>query len=224
MSSVGWRYPGFLTIVVLAATGAACASGTPAPDSERDAGATASALLSEAANRVEDTLTQARVALGLEEPGEVVPPVAAEPTPAPATRKSRKPISAPKSVATVPNPELTSRQLPGLATTASVVHASVIHPNDERTYSPGDADVVPPVISDALLASLRTSGLPGTTNSLELLVASDGFVDGVRLMSPARQMSDMLVLGAAKTWQVEPARRDGHPVAYRVVLSWTSER
>jgi len=96
--------------------------------------------------------------------------------------------------------------------------------HDDQTYSSMDTDVAPPVVPDALLASLRTSGLPGSTNTLELLVSPDGLVERVRLLSPPQQLADMLVLAAAKTWQLEPATRDGRPVAYRLVLTWLSTR
>jgi hypothetical protein len=46
------------------------------------------------------------------------------------------------------------------------------------------------------------------------------FVDRVRLLSPPQQLAEMLVLAAAKTWQMEPARRNGRPAAYRLVVTW----
>ena len=101
--------------------------------------------------------------------------------------------------------------------------ASVVW-SDDRTYSSADEDVVPPFVSETLLASLRTAGVPDATNTMELLVSADGRVDRVRLLSPAHQLPDMIVLAAVKTWQLDPATRDGHPVTYRLVLSWMADR
>jgi outer membrane biosynthesis protein TonB len=35
-------------------------------------------------------------------------------------------------------------------------------------------------------------------------------------------MPEMMILHAAKSWQFDPALREGHPVRYRVVISWTA--
>jgi outer membrane biosynthesis protein TonB len=89
-------------------------------------------------------------------------------------------------------------------------------------YSREDADVLPPVLADPQLAQ---SALPEldrpVVNTLELLVAEDGSVERVRMLSRPRRMADMMVLSGVKMWKFRPAFKDGRPVRYLTVLDWT---
>jgi outer membrane biosynthesis protein TonB len=61
----------------------------------------------------------------------------------------------------------------------------------------------------------------GIVNSMELVIATDGSVERVRLVSVPRRMADMMLLSGAKLWRFSPAVKDGEPVRYRTTLSWT---
>jgi outer membrane biosynthesis protein TonB len=66
----------------------------------------------------------------------------------------------------------------------------------------------------------------GTTNSninvMEIVVGDNGSVEKVRLVSPPRRMTDMMLLSGAKSWRFAPASRGGLPVRYRIALSWAA--
>jgi len=100
--------------------------------------------------------------------------------------------------------------------TGALVDAGVI-------YSQDDADVVPPslVLPQLPMPLVTVEHRAPTVNSMELLVSADGSVERVRLVDGPRRMPDMMLLSGAKTWKFEPARKDGVPVRYRTVLSWT---
>ena len=89
-----------------------------------------------------------------------------------------------------------------------------------RIYSSADADVVP-----ARLIKAQTSGpvfrnMASTVNTMELIISRQGRVEEVKLTSPTKKMTDMLLLSGAKTWKFVPATKDGQPVRYRTQFSW----
>ena len=89
-----------------------------------------------------------------------------------------------------------------------------------RIYSGADADVVP-----ARLIKAQTSGpvfrnMASTVNTMELIISKQGRVEEVKLTSPTKKMTDMLLLSGAKTWKFVPATKDGQPVRYRTQFSW----
>jgi hypothetical protein len=51
--------------------------------------------------------------------------------------------------------------------------------------------------------------------SIELIVASDGTVDSVKLVGPLQGLGDWLWLSTVKAWQFRPALKDGRAVPYR---------
>ena len=65
------------------------------------------------------------------------------------------------------------------------------------------------------------SASEGLVNRMELVVASDGSVERVRLVSAPKRMADMMLLSGAKLWKFTPAVKDGVPVRYRTMVSWT---
>jgi outer membrane biosynthesis protein TonB len=90
-------------------------------------------------------------------------------------------------------------------------------------YSRVDADVQPPVMlypqmPPPLIVGTASEGI---VNSMELVIATDGSVERVRLVSEPRRMADMMLLSGAKLWRFSPAVKDGEPVRYRTTLSWT---
>ena len=93
-------------------------------------------------------------------------------------------------------------------------------PREPVVYSSANRDVQPPKVKSAEIPRTIGGGLPTRTESLELLVNADGTVDRVRLATPNPRMLDPMFLSRAKMWRFEPARRDGEPVPYRLVMSW----
>lgn len=92
-----------------------------------------------------------------------------------------------------------------------------------EVYSPATAGVIPPVLVDPIRLPAAPEGArPGSSHVIELVVDESGTVDRVRLLSPASRMTDMMLLSAAKSWIFEPARRDGHPVRYRLTFTWVT--
>jgi outer membrane biosynthesis protein TonB len=90
-------------------------------------------------------------------------------------------------------------------------------------YSRDDSEVQPPVmLYPQMPPPLIVGGPPeGIVNSMELVIAPDGSVERVRLISAPRRMADMMLLSGAKLWRFSPAVKDGKPVRYRTTLSWT---
>jgi hypothetical protein len=99
----------------------------------------------------------------------------------------------------------------------------VVAPEDPEIYSPAAGGVIPPVLADPIrLPAPPGGGRPGTGHVIELVVSERGTVDRVQLLSPASRMTDMMLLSAAKSWIFEPARKDGHPVKYRLTFTWVT--
>ena len=57
-------------------------------------------------------------------------------------------------------------------------------------------------------------------NTMELVVSRPGRVEQVRLLTPVKRMTDMLLLSGAKTWKFTPAMKEGQPVRYRTMFRW----
>jgi hypothetical protein len=93
-------------------------------------------------------------------------------------------------------------------------------PIDGRVYSKADADVVPARLVSAQRGGPTFRNMEAAVNTMELIVSKQGRVEEVRLISPPRRMTDMLLLSGAKTWKFVPALKDGQPVRYRTQFSW----
>jgi hypothetical protein len=96
---------------------------------------------------------------------------------------------------------------------------SAIAGDERRLYSGTDVDVDPPRI--------RYPQLPppldgADVHTMELVISERGAVERVKLVSQPRGVEEVMLLHAAKTWQFDPASRDGRPVRYRLVLSWAA--
>ena len=90
-------------------------------------------------------------------------------------------------------------------------------------YTREDADVQPPVMLYPQMPPPLVVGAlsEGIVNRMELVIATDGTVERVRLVSTPRRMADMMLLSGAKLWRFSPAVKDGEAVRYRTTLSWT---
>lgn len=130
----------------------------------------------------------------------------------PAPTVAATPPAAPPAIAApVPLPEVIS--------SLAVVPARSV-PTD-TIYSSGDQDVAPPrMLAPQLPPGPLVLGGSPERNVMELIVGDDGSVERVKLLTPARRMTDMMLLSGAKTWKFAPASKDGQTVRYRLALSW----
>jgi len=87
-------------------------------------------------------------------------------------------------------------------------------------YSPADSDVIPARLLTSQKAGPLFRNAPADLNTMELIISKLGLVEQVRLTSPTKRMTDMLLLSGAKTWRFAPAMKDGAPVRYRTNFSW----
>lgn len=92
----------------------------------------------------------------------------------------------------------------------------------QLVYSRADSDVRPPELRHPQLPPPPLSGGPNDVNTIELIVSETGAVERVRLLTAPRRMADMMLLSGAKAWVFDPAAKDGQPVKYRLVFSWSA--
>lgn len=90
-------------------------------------------------------------------------------------------------------------------------------------YSHEDVNVQPPVMMYPQLPPpfMVSSAGTGVVNRMELVVAADGSVERVRLVNGPTRMPDMMLLSGAKLWKFTPAFKNGEPVRYRTMVTWS---
>jgi TonB family protein len=93
--------------------------------------------------------------------------------------------------------------------------APVVENPTPRVYSPSDGNVVPPVTVRQAVPPFPGRVLVGATMMVEVIIDETGAVESANMEGQANQGYDRLVLGAAKTWQYQPATLNGKPVKYR---------
>jgi hypothetical protein len=82
-------------------------------------------------------------------------------------------------------------------------------------FTAADSDVVPPIgIRPQLPRELPRHVSSEQLTQIELLVAADGTVEMVKLVSSPKTVHDSMWLSAIKAWQFQPAMKDGRPVRY----------
>ena len=98
----------------------------------------------------------------------------------------------------------------------------VVYP---RTYGPGDVDVAPPIpVLPRLLAGLQPSSPGVRLDALQLavVVEPDGTAFSVTAMSAPQNMAEFVlitsVLAVVKSWEFTPAKKDGVPVRYQLIV------
>ena len=92
---------------------------------------------------------------------------------------------------------------------------------DDAIYTVADLDVAPPVLRSVDLPRWRPSD-ERAADAVEAIVARDGGVERIRLVSEPRRMIDMMALSAAKMSRFDPALRGAEPIRYRLVLTCAS--
>ncbi|HEX5107139.1 MAG TPA: hypothetical protein VFV95_01775 [Vicinamibacterales bacterium] len=125
-------------------------------------------------------------------------PPALEPEPASATARAESPAA---------SPALAAKPL-------SAVNGPI--------YSQDDPDVTPARLLTTREGNPLFRGMVSDMNTMEMVISEQGRVEQVRLLTPAKRMTDLLLLSGAKTWKFAPATRDGQPVRYRTMFSWPS--
>jgi TonB family protein len=84
-----------------------------------------------------------------------------------------------------------------------------------RVYSPGDSDVVPPVVIRQVVPQYPGRLLAAGTLLIDIVIDAMGEVESAEMQSAPNPAYDRMVLQAAKTWQYQPATLNGTPVKYR---------
>jgi outer membrane biosynthesis protein TonB len=95
-------------------------------------------------------------------------------------------------------------------------------PVQERSpiYSQADSDVVPAKLLTPQKGGPTFRNVAPDINTMEIVISKQGRVEQVKLVTPPKRMTDMLMLSGAKTWKFSPALKDGQPVRYRTEFSW----
>jgi TonB family protein len=91
-----------------------------------------------------------------------------------------------------------------------------------RVFTSGDPQVTPAVLIRPHLPEQPPPGVPDEqVGTLEFVVAESGAVEHVHLISPANRYQERMLVAAAKTWQFQPAMREGQPVRFRIRIRVT---
>jgi hypothetical protein len=92
---------------------------------------------------------------------------------------------------------------------------------DDNMYSSVDVEVEPPaLVRPQLPAPTERRGVNDATH-IELHVNATGTVDRVRLYPDGSTLNDRMLVSAAKAWVFRPARKDGQPVKYTLLVPLT---
>ena len=85
-----------------------------------------------------------------------------------------------------------------------------------RIYSAESEAVSPPVgVRPQLPSELPSNVSVEQLSRIDLIVSPAGTVESVKLVGTPHNVHDSMLLSAAKTWQFQPALKDGVPVRYR---------
>ena len=92
---------------------------------------------------------------------------------------------------------------------------------DIRIYSEADAGVEPPRLRSTEILQMVIAGFERRTNSVELLIDDRGRVQTTQMINGPQRMTDIMLLSRMKELQFDPASRNGIPVRYRMILTWS---
>jgi hypothetical protein len=144
------------------------------------------------------------------ESGGTTVPAATLGTPAPGAARSR--------AVDVIVAERDGRVLPSPSEPLSLPHAVA----SGQIFQAGDLRVTPAILIRPNLPANPPPEVPEEQiGTLEFVLTETGAVERVRLVSPANRYQERMLVAAAKTWQFQPATRDGRPVRYRTRLRLT---
>jgi hypothetical protein len=92
----------------------------------------------------------------------------------------------------------------------------------DRVFTASDPQVTPAILIRPKLPAQPPADVPDEqVGTLEFVVSESGLVEHVHLVSPANRYSERMLVAAAKTWQFQPATRDGRPVRFRILIRVT---
>jgi hypothetical protein len=85
-----------------------------------------------------------------------------------------------------------------------------------RVYSRDDELVLPPrPVRPQLPPEPPFDPTVASPTELELVIGATGLVESAKLRTPPRNITEFMLVSAAKAWIFEPAELDGQPVVYR---------
>lgn len=160
------------------------------------------------------------------------PPAAASAPAAPVPVPASPNVAAPSSPSTSPSPAPTlrtpvdvvvaEREGHALPPAVEPVRVPSRTPPAGRVFSPADTQVTPAILIRPHLPDQPPPDVPEEQiGTLEFVVGESGAVEHVHLISPANRYQERMLVAAAKTWQFQPAMRDGRPVRYRTRIRVT---
>ena len=85
-----------------------------------------------------------------------------------------------------------------------------------------DDSVTPPVTLNRRFPQVPAGRYETRRNNeglVEAVVSATGHVETVKLIHPPNTIHESMILSAIKTWQFQPATKDGHPVRYRQLIT-----
>ena len=92
--------------------------------------------------------------------------------------------------------------------------ATPLPPRAAKVYSANDLNVVPPIAMNQQVPPFRGQIREAQTGVLEVLIDTMGGVESASMVVPINPQYDRQALGAAKSWQYQPARLNGVPVKF----------
>ena len=87
-------------------------------------------------------------------------------------------------------------------------------PRAPKVYSASDTNVVPPIALHQQIPSFRGQIREPKTGVIEVLIDARGGVESASMIASIDPQYDRLAIGAARSWQYQPARVDGVPVKF----------
>jgi len=111
-----------------------------------------------------------------------------------------------------------------IVASAAPARSEADEPAEARIYTNADSAVTPP---RSIYPRLPDEPPPGSRLSneavLELVIATTGLVEHVKLRTTPRNIHEFMIVSAAKAWQFEPARLDGQPVRFRQLIHFSMQ-
>jgi hypothetical protein len=194
----------------------------------------------------------AHLASGADAPAPVKPaPPADAPTPSNRVQGNTRPstsqsASAPLPARTVPGGAASSTAASRSGASTPALDLSALRPPDagrpespvsalpvltpaetvdpEAIYTSADEGITPPKMLYPQLPPppLVVNESNNNVNVMEIIIDGEGWVETVKLVSPPRRLTDMMLLSGAKSWKFAPASKNGLPVRYRMAFSWAT--
>jgi protein TonB len=90
-------------------------------------------------------------------------------------------------------------------------------------YTAADRNVEPAALTRPQLPSepSEAAGTRGQIGVLQIVVNESGSVETVRLTSSSERLNEKMLVAAGKAWRFHPARLNGVPVRYRLLVAIT---